>query len=246
VGTDGSAFLAWLYCNNGTIYSEDLRTVTFGSEEGVQTLDWMVRFTNDINGGVQNDIDFFAGPGEATEAQPWYNDKQLCNFANVSIFFHMQTYKPDMAWDIGPRPYNGANPQARSQGLAGEAFAWSYVVPKVLKPDVRDAAFKWVQKITYDDDGGCWFMQQQARPSPLKACNEAQLYYDANAHWDKVLKTLETDVSVQILPVHARVRDVIEQGVLSAMFGEKTPAQALADAGKEAQAVVDEYWSAHS
>lgn len=245
VGTDGGAFLAWLYCNNGTIYSEDLRTVTFGSEEGVQTLDWMVRFTNDVNGGVQNVTDFFAGPGEATEAQPWYNDKQLCNFANVSIFFHMQTYKPDMAWDIGPRPYNSANAQAKSRGLAGEAFAWSYVVPKVLKPEVRDAAFKWVQKITYDDDG-CWFMQQQARPSPLKACNQAQQYYDANIHWDKVLKTLETDVSVQILPVHARVRDIIGQGVQSAMFGEKTPAQALADAGKEAQAVVDEYWSAHS
>jgi hypothetical protein len=30
------------------------------------------------------------------------------------------------------------------------------------------------------------------------------------------------------------------------MFGEKAPAQALADAAKEAQAVVDEYWSAHS
>lgn len=180
------------------------------------------------------------------KAKPWYNDQQLCNLANVSIFFHMQTYKPDMKWNIGPRPYNDANPKARSQGLSGETFAWSYVVPKVLKPEVRDAAFKWVQKITYDDDGGCWFMQEQARPSPLRACNEDQLYYDTNVHWDKVLKTLETDVSVNILPVHVRVRDIIGQGVQSAMFGEKAPAQALTDAAKEAQAVVDEYWSTRS
>lgn len=246
VGTGAADFLAWLYCNNGSIYSEDLRQVTFASEEGVQTLEWMVRFTNEINGGVQNVIDFFAGPGEATEAQPWYNDKQLINFPNVSIFFHMKTYKPDMKWDMGPRPFNGANPNARSQGLAGEAFAWSYVLPKVLKPEVRDAAFKWVQKITYDDDGGCWFMQQQGRPSPLRECNQAQLYYDANIHWDKVLEALKTDVSVQIMPEHARVRDILNQGVQSAMFGEKTPAQALQDAAKEAQAVVDEYWSKRS
>ena len=243
-GTDASAFFAWLYCNTGEIYSEDLRQVAFDSEAGLDTLNWMVNFTNDINGGVQNVIDFFAGPGEATEAQPWYNDAQLINFANVSIFFHMQTYKPDMQWDMSTRPYNGGNPDAVSQGLSGENFAWGYVVPSVVTEPTQDAAFKWVKKITYDEDGAGWFMLQQGRPSPLRAVNENQAYYDVNPHWDKVLISLESDKSIAIMPEHARVKDIVNQAVQAALFGDKTPEVALADAATQAQAVLDEYWGA--
>ena len=180
----------------------------------------MVNFTNDINGGIQNVTDFFAGPGEATEAQPWYNDAQLINFPNVSIFFHMQTYKPDMAWDMGLRPYNDANAAAKSQGLSGEQFAWGYVVPKAVTGATQDAAFKWLQEITYEPDSAGWFVQQQGRPSPIKAVNEDQTFYDVNPHWDKVLLSLASDVSVAILPVHARVSDIATQGVQAAMFGD--------------------------
>jgi ABC-type glycerol-3-phosphate transport system substrate-binding protein len=243
VGTNVGSFFAWLYCNNGQIYSDDLRSVAFNSPEGIETLNWMVNFTNDINGGVQNVIDFFAGPGEATEAQPWYNDSQLINFPNVSIFFHIQTYRPDMGWEVGLRPYNANNAAAESKGLSGEEFAWGYVVPKAVPAEKQEAAFNWVKKITYDMDGACWFMQQQGRPSPIKACNEDQVYYDANPKWDKVLETLESDVSVNILPVHVRIRDIVDQGVQAAMFGDKSAEQALTDAAEQAQAVVDEYWS---
>lgn len=244
VGTAAADFFAWLYCNNGTIYSEDLRQVTFGNEQGVQTLDWMVNFTNNINGGVQNVTDFFAGPGEATEAQPWYNDAQLINFPNVSIFFHMQTYKPDMQWDMGLRPYNDANPDAKSQGLSGETFAWGYVVPKAVTGARQEAAFKFLQEITYVPESAGWFVEQQGRPSPIMAVNENQSFYDVNPHWDKVLESLASDVSVAILPVHARVADTVTQAVQAAMFGDANAAAALATATEQAQAIVDEYWAA--
>lgn len=243
-GTNVGAFFAWLYCNNGQIYSDDLRTVAFNSEQGVATLEWLVNFTNEINGGVQNVTDFFAGPGEATEAQPWYNKAQLINFPNVSIFFHMQTFAPDMQWDMTTRPYNDSNPDATSQGLSGEEFAWGYLISNGVPEAKRDAAFKWIKKITYDADGGGWFMMQQGRPSPIKAVNEDQSYYDVNPHWDKVLQSLASDVSVNILPEHVRIRDIVNQAVQAAMFGDATPADALATAATQAQAVVDEFWSA--
>ncbi|MEZ4862109.1 MAG: extracellular solute-binding protein [Caldilineaceae bacterium] len=243
-GTNVAAFFAWLYCNNGQIYSEDLRSVAFNSEQGVATLEWLVNFTNEINGGVQNVTDFFAGPGEATEAQPWYNKAQLINFPNVSIFFHMQTFAPDMQWDMTTRPYNDSNPDAKSQGLSGEEFAWGYIMSNGVPEAKRDAAFKWIQRITYDEKGGGWFMQQQGRPSPIKAVNEDQAYYDVNPHWDKVLVSLASDVSVNILPEHTRIRDIVDQGVQAAMFGDATPAEALATAAEQAQAIIDEFWSA--
>ncbi len=243
VGTDASAFFAWLYTNNGQIYSDDLRSVAFNSPQGVETLGWMVDFTNDINGGVQNVIDFFITGQEANEAQPWYNDIQLVNFPNVSIFFHMQTIKPDMQWDIGLRPYNANNPDAESHGISGEQFAWGYVIPVGVPQEKREAAFQWIKKITYDQDGGGWFMMEQGRPSPIRAVNEDQSYYDVNPAWDTVLESLESDVSVDIFPEHNRVRDMVEQAVQAAMFGEMTPEEALNDAAEQAQAVLDEYWS---
>ena len=243
VGTGVADFFAWLYCNNGSIYSDDLRSVAFNGEEGLATLEWMVNFTNEINGGVQNVTDFFAGPGEATEAQPWYNDAQAINFPNVSIFFHMQTYKPDMEWDMTTRPYNDSNADAKSQGLSGEGFAWGYVMSNKVPEAKRDAAFKWIQKITYDPAGGGWFMLQQGRPSPIQSVNEDPSYYDVNPHWDKVLESLASDVSVNILPEHARIRDIVNQGVQAAMFGDATPADALASSAEQAQAVIDEFWS---
>jgi ABC-type glycerol-3-phosphate transport system substrate-binding protein len=243
VGTDAGAFFAWLYTNNGQIYSDDLHSVAFNSPEGIETLQWMVDYTNEINGGVQNVLDFFATGQEANEAQPWYNDIQLVNFPNVSIFFHMATIKPEMQWDMGLRPYNSSNPEAKSQGLSGEEFAWGYVIPASVPEEEREAAFQWVKKITYDMNGACWFMQQQSRPSPLKECNEDQMYYDVNPKWDLVLESLERDVSVKILPIHTRIRDIVNQAVEAAMFGDKTPEQALNDAADEAQVLIDEYWS---
>ncbi|MEZ4637412.1 MAG: hypothetical protein R2856_21060 [Caldilineaceae bacterium] len=56
----------------------------------------------------------------------------MINFPNVSIFFHIQTYRPDLGFEVGLRPFNANNADAKSQGLSGEAFAWGYVVPKAV------------------------------------------------------------------------------------------------------------------
>ncbi|MFZ1768481.1 MAG: hypothetical protein WAU00_04740, partial [Caldilinea sp.] len=141
------------------------------------------------------------------------------------------------------RPYNASNADAKSQGLSGETFAWGYVVPDAVPEARREAAFKWLQEITYEEESGGWFVMQQGRPSPIKAVNEDPSFSEVNPHWDKVLQSLESDVSVQILPVHAQVRDAVNQGVQAAFFGDASPADALAQAAQQAQGIVDAYWS---
>jgi len=244
VGTSATSFFGWLYTNNGQIYSDDLRSVAFNSPEGVETLQWMVDYTNEINGGVQDVLDFYVTGQEANEAQPWYNDIEAMQFPNVSIFFHMQTFKPELQWDLGQRPYNANNPDAKSQGISGEEFAWGYVIPSGVPEEKREAAFEWIKKITYEEDAAGWFMIQQSRPSPIRAVNEDPFYYEANPAWDKVLASLGNDVSVPIFPEHVRVRDIVNQAVEAALFGDMTPEEALNDAAEQAQAILDEFWSA--
>lgn len=246
VGVDVSAFFAWLYCNNSTIYSDDLKSTNFASPEGIETLEWMAKFTKEINHSVEDVLSFLPIAGEAQESHPWYNNKQAIHFENVSIFVAMNTYSPDMKWDLGLRPYNGDNPNAKSQGLGGEQYAWGYVIPTKIAPERQEAAFQWIKRICYDDEGACWFMKQQSRPSPLIACNNDPAYLELNPKWDKVLKSLASDVTLKIFPDHARVRDIVDQAVQATMFGNSTAKDALTDAAKQAQAVIDDFWKAYS
>ena len=192
---------------------------------------------------MQNVLDFYATGQEANEAQPWYNDVEAMTTPNVSIFFHIQSIKPEMNYVTGLRPYNADNPDAASHGISGEAFGWGYVIPAGVPAEKQQAAFEWVKKITYDEDGGGWFMMEQGRPSPIRAVNENSMYYEVNPEWDVVLESLENDVSVALFPDHVRVRDIVNQAVEAAMFDEMTPEEALNDAAEQAQAILDEYWS---
>ncbi len=247
IGTNGNAFLSWLYTNNGTLYSDDLRTVTINSPEGVETLQWMYDYVQNFYGGIENRTDFLAmTTGESAE-NPLFQGRQVMQFNNVSIFGHLATFAPDLDYGVALRPYNSENPDAKSQGIAPLGFGWGYVIPTGLSPEAEKAAYDFVRLLTYDMGdgvkGGCWFMLQQARPSPLVACNEDPAFYEINPNWDNVKAALESDIALPIVPPQTQILDFINQYVELAMFGELSAQEALDIAAEEAQAVLDAYWS---
>ena len=243
IGTSGASFLSWLYTNGGTLYSEDLKKVTFNSPEGVATLQWMVDFVNEQYGGIENYNDYTASiSGEAGE-HPFYQGRMGMQFPNVSIFFHLKNLAPDLKYGVGLRPYNNSNPQAKSQGVAGLSFGWGYVIPKGLTPEVEQAAYKWVETLTYKPEGACAFLLEQGRPSPIKECNDNPAYTEANPAWSQVQEVMATDVALPIVPPQSRILALVEENVELAFFGEVTPQEALDAAAEEAQRILDEYWS---
>lgn len=244
LGLSANSFIAFLYTNNGTLYSEDLRTIAFNSAEGVQTLQWMTDFVNTHNGGHQAMLDFHAGFPEGTF--PFLSSKIAYQFQNVSNFFHIQSNAPDLPYNVGFRPYNGDNPNATVQGVAGLAFGWGYVIPVGFEPAVEEAAFKWVQRIAYDESGACRFMLDQSRPSPLQDCNANPAYQEANPHWDKVLEAFEVDVPVGIVPPQTRILALLDEYIELVAFGEVGVEESLNEAAAEAQALLDEYWATAS
>jgi len=247
IGVSGNAFLSWLYTNNGALYSEDLRSVTFNSPEGVETLQWMYDYVQTFYGGVENHIDFMAQTTGESAENPLFQGRQAIQFPNVSIFGHLATFAPDLDYGVALRPYNADNPDARSQGIAPLGFGWGYVIPAGLSPEAERAAYDFVRRITYDmgEDvkGGCWFMQEQARPSPLIACNEDPVFYELNPNWDNVKAALEADIALPIVPPQSQIQSFITEYVDLAMFGELSPQEALDLAAEESQAVLDAYWS---
>lgn len=241
---DQSSFVYNLYCNNGRFYSEDLKTVMFNSPEGVETLTWMKGIVDRHLGGYQNMLDWT----QAIQAgeDRFHQGRQAMQFQNVSQFFHLKNKAPDLNYGVHFRPYNSNNPDAASHGVAAATFGWGYVIPTGLDPDLEAAAFQFVKRITVDDEGACRFMVEQERPSPLIACNSKPEFAENNPYWDKVLTSLENDISIGIVPVQAEVLATLTDYIEAVGFDEMSPEEALNEAAAEAQGILDDYWGSAS
>jgi multiple sugar transport system substrate-binding protein len=236
-------FLAQLYTNNGTLYSDDLKTITWNSAEGVETLTWMFEYVQRHFGGHQNWLDWFNAiqPGERRFDQ----ERLAIEFQNVSVFFHIKKNAPDLQYGVHFRPYNSDNASAKSQGVAALTFGWGYIIPSSLDEAAQEAAFKFIKRITYDD-AAADFMFQQERPSPLMDANENPEYAEINPHWNKVTQSMENDVSVGIVPVQSEIISVLTDYVELVAFEEMSPEEGLNAAAEEAQGILDDYWSSAS
>jgi len=250
VGSQDSNFVSWLYTNNGKYVSDDGRTLLFNSPEGIETLEWMINFTNNINGGVENVSDFFQGASFSEGDHPFYDNEMAFLPVNTSFFGHYQVNAPEKYddtshWGVMLRPYNGDNPDARHTGVTGYGFSggWAYTIPTAHPPEKQAAAYKFAEFIGIHPLGGCAFLFAQNRPSPVRECNEDPAYYDANPYWATVLEGLATDTSVPITPVQGQIAEVLSNHIEEALFGIKSAADALNDAAAEGQAILDEFWS---
>jgi multiple sugar transport system substrate-binding protein len=237
-------FLAQLYTNNGALYSDDLKTVTFNSEQGIETLQWMLDFVKKHYGSQQNVLDWSAAITAGED--PFHQERLAIQFQNVSQFFHIKNKAPDVQYNVHFRPYNGNNPDAKSQGVAAMSFGWGYIIPNGLDPAVEEAAFTFIKRITYDDSGACTFMLNQERPSPLIACNERPEFAEMNPHWDKVQQVMESDISVGVVPVQTEIFSTLTDYVELVGFEEMSPEEGLNAAAEEAQAILDDFWSSAS
>jgi len=248
LGSGPVGFGRWLYTNAGQFVSDDAHTIQFHEGAGVQTLEWMVDFTNEINGGIDNTNEFLAGTSDTSADHPYYNENLGFLFTGVWQFGHLQATDPDMwadtsTWGVGQMPYNGNNPDAGHAGVAGLSGSWGYVIPASTPQEQADAAYQYLEFFGTHEAGGCLFLFNQGRPSPVAQCNENPSYYDSNPYWDVVLKSLASDVSVAVTPVQTRINDVVSTVVEEAYFGVASPADALAKGAEESQRILDEFWA---
>ncbi len=236
IGT-GQPFFTWLYTNGGTWVSDDLRTIQFNSPEGLETLQWMVDYTNNINGGIEEVNAFYAQTGE-WENGPFYNEFEAMQINGSWEFFKIQEYAPHIVdnMTVSVIPHG---PRGESHGIA--YGGWGYVVPRnAPHPEEAWLLVKW---LTTEKDGACWFLQQQKRPSPLKYCNEDPASGEGNPYWNDILEIMSQDVWVPITPVQPQIEQILNQMVEEALFGVRAPEEALKWGAEESQKLLDEFWA---
>jgi ABC-type glycerol-3-phosphate transport system substrate-binding protein len=154
--------------------------------------------------------------------------------------FKILEFAPDMNFAVTTIPYGpNGDPEKRGFVYGG----WGYVIPD----GVENAEEAWLllEFLTADMDGGCWFLQEQQRPSPWIECNEQPASSEGNPVWDDFMQVLATDQVVPVSPVQPQIEEIVLQMQEEALFGLQTPEEALEWGAAEAQAALDEFWASN-
>lgn len=227
--------MVWMMCNNGSYISEDLSQITFNSEEGIATAEWMLQFAKRQADNYELMAASEARRMDSIEPAAWAAGRYLSVTAGVPYFAQLEVSAPDLEYGVALLPYNAANPDARS---ATPAFGgWSYCIPTGAK-DV-DAAWEWI-KYTCAGRGQFNFMAAQTRPTVARIYNDDPAIRGDNPWWDVVLEDLEASLPVPVMPAYPRIRDLMYDITEEVLFEKKSPRDALNDGAAAAQAILDE------
>jgi multiple sugar transport system substrate-binding protein len=242
-GGETPAFVVWLNANGGDWLSEDGRTILFNSPQGVEALQFMVDFTNEINGGIEEVQSFYSQTGE-WENGPFYNNYEAIMLNGSWALFLIQDFSPDIEFGIAPLPVGpSGNPDVRGTAWGG----WGYTIPRNdnMPEGEREAAWLLTKWLTteIEGDGACWFIQQQQRPSPLSECDGYLLDGVTHPRAEDILNVMAYDRWVPIAPIQPQLNEVITNMTDEAMFGVKSAEQAVADGAASAQALLDAFWA---
>jgi len=225
-----------LYSNQGKYLSDDARKVTFNSPEGLEALQYLLRALKEIYGSIDNYDSWTAIQGTEEITNPFIAETLSSQHAGVWEIFWISQGKPDLNYMVGLVP--GTPEGGSHQGVRG---SWSYGIPVGVKHP--DASWELVEWLSHEPTAACWFMQQQGRPSPLKACNEDPYYMEHFPKtWPVILEMLDNAIAIPLTPVNPEMRKKLAQALEEAVYGVKSPEEALAWAEKECQAILDEFW----
>ncbi len=228
-----NAFNEWLSRNGGSLLNEDATDVAFDSEEGVETLKWMVDFSNHTSGSWSNAVEQF-GSTFAEVRPSFYSGKVAMIMDGPFLYNIMRAEAPDMLENVGVfvTPINGENPNARQRyvgyGVPG------YGIPTGAKNP--DDAWELLKYIAAEMEGACTFFQMQGRPdSPLREC-KTDTPERLVAPLNENINLVEAAVSPPGFPeIHKRVQEMQE----SALLGNETPEDAIASAAADIRAMLE-------
>lgn len=238
-GDQPGPFLMWLNANGQDWISDDLRTVTINNQAGIETLEFMKSFTDEVNSGIEEVNTFLEMTGEFDQTP------LLLGMASIDIngswqLLQIAEFAPDLDFGIAPLPYGpSGSPDRRGSAYGG----WGYMIPKnASHPDEAWQLVKWLTT-EIEDTGACWFLRQQQRPSPLANCDGYLKDGATHPLAETILGVAALDHLSPISPVQPQVLQIILRMQEEVLFDEKPVEQALADAEAEIQALLDEFWA---
>jgi multiple sugar transport system substrate-binding protein len=229
-------FMVWLYANNGSYLSDDMTTVTFNSQEGLETLQWMLDFAKLQAGSYEAMADTGPMMGEAP-VDSFFTGRTAMRTGGSWGYFYLKRDNPDVDMTVARLPYNGDNPDAQQQTPADGG--WGLIIPKAARNP--EAAWEFA-KFFSAGEGNHSFILERNRPSPVKAYTEDPALKEANPFMDAIIKDMAASVAVPVTPVHQQLKDTMRDMTEAVLFEEQSPEEALEQYAGVAQQQLDQYW----
>lgn len=225
-------FLAWLHSNNGEYASADGREFSFFSDEGKETVEWLARYTNEINGGAQAISEFVSSTGGS------FPDGQRA--MQISGVWHEFIYKqqnPDLNIGVGLIPHNDG-----AETWLAQVGGWGYSVPAGV--DHPYESWLLTKFLTTSEVGGFSFVFEQRRPSPVREFTLDERYFELSPNWPMMIEAMQRTKPITITPIEPHVWFQLERPILEqqAFTGERPAVQVLEEYYTQAQLALDEYW----
>jgi ABC-type glycerol-3-phosphate transport system substrate-binding protein len=224
---------SWLESAGGYSYSDDLRRVVLGepSSYGLQTLEWIVDFTNEVNRGLANQEKLSGG------GRTGFYNKQFSILMDGSFAsFQIMSAAPDINLGVAERPIrDGANSGPST------SLSWGYGIPtNAAHPE---EAWLLMKFLTMELDGGGYFMLQQGRPSASMQINAQRQFAQTIAHWPLIQETMNKSVPAAPTPPLGTVVDNATKALVrEAVTGQYSPQAALDRAITTWQNALNDYW----
>lgn len=220
----------WLFSNGGTIVSEDLRTVKLVTPEAISTLEWIRSFVDVINGGIE------AMQAHAAKYTSGFADGRVAMSLRGSWdWYILRQTVPDINMALAMPP---AGPNGKSINLVDKG--WGYGIPKGAPHPYE--SWLLIKYMTTAEEAACWFMREQARPSPVIACNQDPELVESNPYMHVIGEALMAGYQIPITPIHSQLFAEIRTVTSPVMRGQSILG-VLQETERRAQAMLDEAWA---
>ena len=225
------------YANGGKYWNDELTKITWNAPEGVEAMEFLLKF---VKAQVPKYEDLAiaseAGRKDVIQITDWAPEKFVTMINGSWGFFNMKQQAAHIDYAVFPFPRNAAS--ANSKGYTANSGGWMFSIPKAAKD--KDAAWEFI-KFTTTSERACWFVKQQNRPSPVLACNEDPELSCGNPYWKVVTQDLQNNVMVPHSPVSPQLQDIYWKMEEDVMFQKAAPKQALDEAAREGQKLLDDW-----
>ncbi len=226
---DGRAaqVLEWMV-NNGAL-AWDGQEVLFNTPAGVDTLQWMLDFTNEINRTYSSINVFYSMVGGGNAEESFLTETAAMCLSGPWTYFQAQNRLVDTG--IGLRPHNDQEFRA----YAGAS--WGYGISTASKH--KEAAWEFVKFMTMAQEGAGWFTLQQARPSAVMEFNRDPEYFNMNPYWPVIIQGFESAIPLPSAP--SETNRVLFDMVTSVIQEGMDPQSAVTEAHRQLQRLFDEW-----
>ena len=222
-----SYYFIYAYQNRVQFLSEDGRQAIFNTPAALETLEWIVKFARKFN--IQSLTNFKTGFGPDAQ-NPFISGKVAMMVDGSWELDTMRRFAPDLEFGTAPAPI----PETGEESTWSGGFA--LVIPHLSRH--VEEAWAFIRFISSYES-----QMELAKTSnlPVRKAVLEHLMPTMPEGWQVCARLMSKSHFLPKTPTNEEMFTVIERMSEEAVFGRKTPKQALEDAVKESQAILDKF-----